>query len=554
MEDNYSDLHKVEDLIASMGASFVNLPAEQVDENIEWALERLAKFINFDRGTLLNLPDTDGRFRGTHCWARDGSKFHTDYCVSDFPWVYGTIHKTQKPLFIENIDEMADEAEEDKKFFKRINIKKIIFIPIVVGGNIIGSLSFGAFDIKQSIPKNMLNQLSVMSIILANALQRRNNEAQLKQAIKEIQELQDKLAVENISLQEEIRAIGGCRQIIGQSDAMRKVIEQVNKVAQTDSTVLILGETGTGKELIARAIHEGSSRKNKLLVRIDCGGLPPSIIENELFGHEKGAFTGAVAKQLGRLEIADGSTLFLDEIGELPLNVQTKLLRMLEEGQFERLGSYKTINVNVRVIAATNRTLAEDVRNGSFREDLYYRLNVFPISIPPLRMRKVDIPILIEYYAKFFAKRLNKNITGISSSDIAHLVNYNWPGNIRELRNIIERSVILAQGPVLRIKISEYSEDSCCKSEIPLTLQEMERRHILEVLQHTRWRVSGKKGAASILDVNPKTLESRMKKLGIQRGDVPPPPQGGHRENGTPGMGGAGMTRGGGAPAPVRQS
>ncbi len=519
MESDF-DFQSGESLIANMSASFVNLPAEQVDEHIERGIQQITEFIGFDRGTLLNLPDADGHFQGTICWARDCSKLQTDYRLSDFPWAYNRMHAIKKPLFIENVDEITAEAGEDKKFFKRMNIKTTIFIPIVVGGSMIGSLSFGSFDVKRSLPENTIAQLSLLSISFANALQRRNNEAKLKQAIKEIQELKDKLAVENISLQEEIRTIGGCGRLLGQSDAMRKVMVQIGKVAQTDSTVLILGETGTGKELVAWAIHEASSRKDKPLIRIDCGGLPPSIIENELFGHEKGAFTGAAARQLGRLEIANGATLFLDEIGELPLPVQAKLLRVIEEGQFERLGSYKTINVDVRIVAATNRILAKEVNSGSFREDLYYRLNVFPIHLPPLRMRKSDIPLLVEHYAKFFAQRLNKNITSISSSDIGQLEHYSWPGNVRELRNIVERSVILAQGPILRIKIPEYSEISAHKSEPPLTLQELERRHILEVLQSTHWRVSGPKGAAAILGINPKTLESRMKKLGIQRGDA----------------------------------
>ncbi len=521
MEDNYPELYSEYALIADMGASFVNLPTEQVDAHIKLAIQRVANFINFDRGTLLNLPNEDGCFLGTICWARNCDKVQTQYCISDFPWVYKRLHDTKKPLFIENVDAVPPEAVEDKKFFKRNNIKSTIFIPIVIGGNVIGSLSFGSFDVKRSISQNTMEMLSLVSIIFANALQRRSNEAKLKQAIREIHELKDKLANENISLQEEIRIVGGSGQLLGQSDAMRSVMVQINQVAKTDSTVLILGETGTGKELIARAIHEGSSRKTKPLIRIDCGGLPPSIIENELFGHEKGAFTGAVAKQLGRLEVADGSTLFLDEIGELPLSVQTKLLRVLEEGQFERLGSYRTINVNVRVVAATNRVLGKDIKSGSFREDLYYRLNVFPISVPPLRARKSDIPLLIEYYAKFFAQRLNKTITDISSSDMHSLLNYSWPGNIRELRNIVERSVILAQGPTLRIKISEYSEDPRPQSESILTLQEQEKRHILEALQLTQGRVSGPKGAAAILGINNKTLESRMKKLGIKRSDAP---------------------------------
>jgi PAS domain S-box-containing protein len=340
---------------------------------------------------------------------------------------------------------------------------------------------------------------------------------ELRRAYMEIELLKDKLEAETAYLQEEIKLDHNFENIIGNSAALKYVLYKVEQVAATDSTVLVLGESGTGKELIARAIHSNSLRCTRPLVKVNCATLPAHLIESELFGHERGAFTGANGRQLGRFEVADGTSIFLDEIGELPLELQTKLLRVLQEGEFERLGSTQTIKVDVRVIAATNRDLEEEVRNGRFREDLFYRLNVFPMTVPPLRQRTDDIPLLARYFVERAAKRLGKSIEQIPENIVQKLQGYAWPGNIRELENVIERAVINSSGPKLRL-----AEDlaGTARDRTPSSLkslQDIEKEHILKVLQFTNGRIHGAKGAALILDMNPSTLRSRMRKLGIQK-------------------------------------
>ena len=342
-------------------------------------------------------------------------------------------------------------------------------------------------------------------------------ELDLRKAYIEIELLKDQLEAETAYLQEEIKLEHNFENIVGQSAALKYVLYKVEQVAATDSTVLVLGESGTGKELIARAIHSNSPRSGRPLVKVNCATLPAHLIESELFGHERGAFTGAQSRQMGRFEVADGTTLFLDEIGELPLELQTKLLRVLQEGEFERLGSTQTIKVDVRVIAATNRDLEEEVRSGRFREDLFYRLNVFPMTVPPLRQRTEDIPLLAQYFVERASKRLGKGIDQIPESVVQKLQSYAWPGNIRELENVIERAVINSSGPKLRLA-DELAGPSRNPKPSPLkSLQAIEKDHILRVLQFTSWRIDGPKGAALILDLNPSTLRSRMRKLGIQK-------------------------------------
>lgn len=326
-----------------------------------------------------------------------------------------------------------------------------------------------------------------------------------------------RLEAQNVYLQEEIKGSHNFEELIGSSTSLKKVLRNVERVAPTDSTVLITGETGTGKELIARAIHNLSPRKDKPLVKVNCAAIPAGLIESELFGHEKGAFTGALAKKIGRFEVADKGTIFLDEIGELPLDLQSKLLRVLQEGEFERVGGTQTFKVNVRVIAATNRNLEQLSTSGQYRPDLYYRLNVFPIHLPALRDREGDIPLLAQYFVRKFAANLGKKIDRIPERMITALQRYQWPGNIRELEHLIERAAILSEGPEL--EPIDWLSQSDTKPGIvkKMTLEEVERQHILDVLEQTNWRVSGDKGAASILGLKPTTLEARMKKLGISR-------------------------------------
>jgi transcriptional regulator with GAF, ATPase, and Fis domain len=339
-------------------------------------------------------------------------------------------------------------------------------------------------------------------------------EEQLQARLKEIEQLKQQLEQDNILLRDEVKQRFEREEIVTKSKAMQWVLSQVAQVAPTSSTVLISGETGVGKEVIARAIHDLSKRKGRPLVTVNCASLPPSLIEGELFGREKGAYTGALTLMKGRFEFADGSTLFLDEIGELPLELQSKLLRVLEEGRLERLGSSKTIQVDVRVLAATNRDLSQEIQAGKFRKDLYYRLSVFPVAIPPLRERREDIPMLVWTFVHEFEKKMGKRIESVPRRIMEECQRYSWPGNVRELRNIIEHAMITSDGTVLQAHIPAAHASA---SEPPQALADVERQHILSVLETSRWCISGAGGAAAQLGLKRSTLQFRMKKLGIKR-------------------------------------
>lgn len=338
----------------------------------------------------------------------------------------------------------------------------------------------------------------------------------LREAMAEVGRLRSHLDVLANGPREEIKIVHHPHGIVGRSDAIRSVLAKVEQVAGTDATVLIQGETGTGKELFARAIHDLSERRGRGMIKVNCAALPSTLAESELFGREKGAYTGAQCRQIGRFELADGSTIFLDEIGDLPPELQSKLLRVLQEGQFERLGSPQTLRVNTRVIAATNHDLPRAVQQGRFREDLYYRLSVFDITVPPLREHAEDIPPLVWAFVAEFNASMGKSIRDIPRPVMQALEHYAWPGNVRQLRNVIEHAMIISQGSILRVEMPQANGPPASE---PLALREVEKRHILRVLEQTHWRVSGKGGAAELLGLKPTTLESRMKKLGIQRCD-----------------------------------
>ncbi len=344
---------------------------------------------------------------------------------------------------------------------------------------------------------------------------------ELREALDEVQELKNRLQAENLYLQDEIKVEHNFEEIIGSTSTLRAVLGQVEQVASTTATVLILGESGTGKELLARAIHNLSDRRDRPLVKVNCAALPTNLIESELFGHEKGSFTGAFAQRIGRFELAHGGTIFLDEIGELPLEVQVKLLRVLQEQEFERVGGVQTIRVDARVIAATNRNLKQATANGEFREDLFYRLNVFPVALPPLRSRKDDIPLLVRAFTGRLAKQLGKTIESVPHDVIEALQAYSWPGNIRELQNVIERAVIVARGNVLYVDdpLDTPATETASLQHVKSTLEEVERRHILRTLEESNWKISGDGGTAEALGLNPSTLRARMRKLGIKRAD-----------------------------------
>jgi transcriptional regulator with GAF, ATPase, and Fis domain len=340
--------------------------------------------------------------------------------------------------------------------------------------------------------------------------------AELHTALSEIKTMKDKLEAENIYLRQEHKMKHKFENIIGQSDGLKYVLYRAQQVAPANTTILILGETGTGKELIAAAIHDMSPRKEKPLITVNCAALPGNLIESELFGREKGAFTGADVRRMGRFEVANGSTLCLDEIGELPMDLQGKLLRVIQHNEFERLGSSHTVKVDVRIIATTNRNLEEEVRQGRFRQDLYYRLNVFPITVPPLRLRKDDIPLMVQAFMERYSRKLGKQITTVQKMTMKALQDYPWPGNVRELESIIERAVILCPGPVLQLA-DKLEISSPTLSSAMRTLEDTERSQILKILTETKWRIEGKDGAAAILGIHPSTLRARLHKLEIVR-------------------------------------
>jgi formate hydrogenlyase transcriptional activator len=421
--------------------------------------------------------------------------------------------------------ELDQYPSEVVRLLRAEGLQAICCIPLTNRGRTFGTLNlasrrtgvFSAADIE------LVQQVAAqIAIAVENAL-----------AFKQIDALKDKLAEEKLYLEEEIRSAFNFEEIIGDSPAIRRALAQVELVAPAGTTVLILGETGTGKEVIARAVHNLSPRKERTFVKVNCAAIPSGLLEAELFGHERGAFTGAINQKIGRFELADRGTLFLDEIGDIPLELQPKLLRVLQEQEFERLGSNRTQRVDVRVVAATNRDLSRLVADKEFRSDLYYRLNVFPIQIPALRERREDVPLLVRYFVQNFSRRLNKTVEYVPVEAMDALVNYDWPGNIRELENLIERAVLLSPGKELRVPLSELKPSTLSANgnvsadlslfalsptSIPITtLEEAERQHILRALRQTEWRIAGPKGAAAILGLKRTTLQARMRKLGVRR-------------------------------------
>jgi formate hydrogenlyase transcriptional activator len=405
-------------------------------------------------------------------------------------------------------------------------VQCICCVPLVMRGQVFGTLNVASRRIDAFSPNDieLLKQVSAqVAIAVENAM-----------AFKEIESLKNKLAEEKLYLEEEFRSEFNFEEIIGESPALRRALAQVELAAPAGTTVLLLGETGTGKELFARAIHNLSPRRDRTFVKVNCAAIPSGLLESELFGHERGAFTGAIAQKIGRFELADRGTLFLDEVGDLPLELQPKLLRVLQEQEFERLGSTRTQRVDVRVVAATNQDLPKLVAERTFRSDLFYRLNVFPIQIPALRDRSEDLPLLVRYFVQRFSRNLNKAVEYIPADAMDALAQYNWPGNVRELENLLERAVLLSPGKELRVPFSELKSSALPNSNADaslsssfaspaslsspiLTLEEAERQHILRALKQTQWRIAGPKGAAVLLDIKRTTLQARMRKLGIRR-------------------------------------
>jgi formate hydrogenlyase transcriptional activator len=513
LEARFQSLQKFQQLISRLSLTLVHLSAKEVDGKITSALKALTEIMDFDRVYVASLDSTSIELNVLSAWTRLGIPDLTFKVVNDhYPWLVQQII-AGKLVSVSSPAELPSEAVVDREYMLSSGEQSLLVIPLFIGAEVIGMICFNAFRAQQQWDCLLVSQLRHVGGIFSNVLARKRADEELQSAYRKIQELKDHLERENVYLREEIRLEHNHANIVGQSMAMLDILKQAERVASTDSAVLILGETGTGKELLARTIHDLSSRQSRPMVKINCAALPATLIESELFGREKGAYTGALTREIGRFELADKSTIFLDEIGELPMEIQVKLLRALQEGEFERLGSPKTIHVDVRVIAATNRDLSAAVADGKFREDLFYRLNVFPICIPPLRERREDIQELVWHILQDLGKRMGRNIQGIQASTLKAFLSYSWPGNIRELRNVIERNLILNPGPLFRARLPEANPRPSPVAR--LSVQEVEREHILSVLRSTAWRIRGQQGAAALLGLKPTTLESRMKKLKI---------------------------------------
>jgi formate hydrogenlyase transcriptional activator len=421
--------------------------------------------------------------------------------------IAGKAFRSRQPIVLDR-DAMEEFDSPTSRLLRDEGVRSVVSMPLITHERVLGTLTLASLRDAafQQRDVDLLVQVGgQVAIAVENAL-----------AFEEIAQLKNKLAQEKLYLEDEIRSEMNFEEIVGDSPAVRAVLKQMETVAATDSTVLIQGETGTGKELIARAIHNRSPRREHTFVKVNCAAIPTGLLESELFGHERGAFTGALSRRIGRFELAHGGTIFLDEVGDIPAELQPKLLRVLQEQEFERLGSTQTIRVDVRLVAATNRDLDAMVADRTFRSDLYYRLRVFPLLVPPLRERPEDIPTLVRYFVQKHARRLNRAVETIPAETLEALVRYPWPGNIRELENLIERAVIVSPGPVLRVPLGELKPPTEAPGE-QLTLHAAEREHILRALEATNWVLSGPRGAAVRLGMKRTTLQSKMRKLGVVR-------------------------------------
>jgi transcriptional regulator with GAF, ATPase, and Fis domain len=511
-------------LLADLSARFINLPADQMDTAIEDAQRRICECLDLDMCTLWQMPpEHPGSMLLTHRHLPPDLPPLPEVldCKENFPWAMGRFLEGES-VVLSRLADAPGEAARDVENARNYGAKSIVSIPLSTGGGpTFGLLNFDITREEREWPKELVSRLKLVAQVFANAIARKRDEearrakdAQLRQTLEEVRRLRDRLQGENVYLREQLRRDDGSRGIAGESEGILQMLAKARRVAPTDATVLITGETGTGKEFLAQAIHDMSHRSGKTMVIVNCAALPLPLIESELFGREKGAYTGAMTRQIGRFEVADGSTLFLDEIGDLPLDLQVKLLRVLQDGRFERLGSNRTITTNVRLLAATNHDLGAMVRDGRFREDLFHRLNVYPIEVPPLRARVSDIPFLTWRFVEEFNRKMGKSIDSISGQTMDRLKQYPWPGNVRELRNLIERAMIGCDGRSLTI---EFPAGAPGPASGPVTLEEVERKHIRDVLERVHWRISGKQGASEILGLRRTTLHTRMKKLGITR-------------------------------------
>ncbi len=523
--EQINELIAFANLLSEISATYINLPREQYEKVIKNDLGRVGRLLGADRCIFYSIAKDRRRFQfhlsftwwpeedeeliqAQHKFREQEINFMENFQYAFDQWNQGRV------MLYNRLDELSDDSGRFKETLTRFGVKSYISVPISVAGVTVGALVIATIRKYRIWSEDLVQRIRLIGEIFANGLMRKRNEEDIQLALSEIKQLKEQIEADYLYLSEEIKLEHNYGEIVGQSQSLQHILVKVNQVAPTDAPVLLLGETGTGKGLIARSIHNASKRSDRPLVQVNCAALSPNLIESELFGHEKGAFSGAVNRRVGRFELAHGTTLFLDEIGELPLKLQPTLLRVLQDGEFERVGGSRTIKTNVRVIAATNRDLEREVEEGRFRRDLWYRLSVFPISVPPLRERLEDIPLFVSWFVDKYGKWIGKKFKRISQKTIKALQKYAWPGNIRELENLIERSVITSSEGNLQIEIPAPTG---FHPDPSLSLQEVERDYILSVLEGVKWKIEGPGGAASKIGLKPSTLRFRMKKLNIHR-------------------------------------
>jgi formate hydrogenlyase transcriptional activator len=512
------ELESFERLAADISSRFNLLSADELPGAIESTLQRVVEALHVDRATVFEWSEDEHGVEALHSWVRPDLPPLRLPDVKELAWYLNRLRSGETVRITDPACDIPPEAAAEHAYAQQAGQKSNLTIPVSLGGRLVSALAVGTFRHGRDWPDPLVDRVRLIAEIIGAALQRRRHELALRTSLAEIERLNRRLQTQNLYLEEEVKSSRQFSEIVGKSDVLRLALDRLEQVAPTDSTVMLVGESGTGKELFARAIHDLSPRSARPLVRVNCAALPSGLIETELFGHEKGAFTGAVTQRLGRFEVADGGTLFLDEVTDLPLDLQGRLLRVLQEGEFERVGSSRTMRVDVRVVAATNRDLDALMRDGRFRLDLYYRLTVFPIALPPLRNRSDDIPELVWFFITRHQRRMGRNITRVPRAAMEALQRYDWPGNLRELQNVIERAMIRSTGEVL--EIDDALDGGRRRVTGPAgerTLADVERAHIEAVLEECGWRINGAGHAAEKLGLKPNTLRFRMKRLGITR-------------------------------------
>ena len=516
--------HRFQELLASISSSLVKAHADDADETVNNALREVCRYVGADRGAIGWVDHDKETAAIEYRWRTASSEpILPVFSIRLFPTMSRSV-LSGKELRIADVEDVPEEFSRDRRTLERLKIRSVAVIPMKIASDVVGVATFGNASRAHEWSDDEMMDLRVFAELFASYIIRLKSRRALDEALLGLREASERLEAENVYLRQEMQSKHGFDEIIGESDSLVQCLLAVDRVAATAAPVLLLGETGTGKELLANAIHGRSDRRERPLVKVNCAALPANLIESELFGYEKGAFTGADKAKRGRFDLADGSTLFLDEIGDIPLEVQPKLLRVLQEGEFERLGGTETVKVDVRIVAATNRNLPEAVQVGKFRSDLFYRINTFPIEVPPLRVRSKDIELLAQHFAQVHGQRLGREVRAISAHMMRQLREYSWPGNVRELEGVIQRAIISSTGPVIdladKLQLPLATRDDGMPRVLSHSIAELksvERDHILSVLEDSDWKISGTDGAASRLGIPPSTLRSKMKKLSIDR-------------------------------------